>query len=82
MCLNIKQQDLPEAPAIFFLDQLLLKVDKAQQLSSSQTPQFFELLTSLLNHYFSVTQADPSTYPRIVEPTELIKRVYNQLENY
>lgn len=60
----------------------MLKVDKAQQLSSSQTPQFFELLTSLLNHYFSVTQADPSTYPRIVEPTELIKRVYNQLENY
>ena len=55
MCLNIKQRDLPEAPAIFFLDQLLLKVEKAQQLSSRRTPQFFDLLTSLLNHYFSVS---------------------------
>ena len=60
----------------------MLKVEKAQQLSSRQTPQFFELLTSLLNHYFSVTQADPSAYRQIVVPTELIKRVYNQLENY
>ena len=54
MCFNIKTGDLPQAPAIFFLQKLIQRVSYSKQLNFTKTPDFFELLIKLMNHYFKM----------------------------
>ena len=54
MSFNIKTGNLPEAPAIFFLRRLLNQINFSKSLNFTRTPDFFELLTKLLVHYFNL----------------------------
>lgn len=57
VCHNVKSDGQTGSPALFFLEQSLQKVEYAQKIDSKYTPHFFKLLTSLLNLYFSDSQA-------------------------
>jgi len=82
MSFNIKTGTLPEAPAIFFLRRLLNQINYSKTLTYTRTPDFFELLTKLLVHYFQLKTREPFNYKEIFEPAMLIKDLITQLDLY
>lgn len=82
MCFNIKTGLLPEATSIFFLRKLLSYIDRSKSLSYTRTPEFFELLTKLLVHYFTLREKEPINFKEIFEPVALIKDLIAKLEDY
>lgn len=82
MSFNIKPGTLPRAPSLFFLSKLIAQIENSKQLSYTRTPEYFELLKKLLNHYFKMREREPFIFAKIFEPSELIKSIIAQLEAY
>lgn len=82
MSFNIKTGALPVAPAVFFLQKLLGQINHCKQMSFTRTPDFFELLIKLMNHYFKMEVREPMNFKVIFEPAALIKDLVSQLDLY
>ena len=85
MCLNVKVDELDESPAIFFLKQLLTRIEKAQTLQFRRTPHYFNLLRLLIENYFKNCQdfisLDDQTF-KMLDPANLTKGILDQLDKY
>lgn len=79
---NVRQGGLPEAPALFFLRQLLSKVGIIKQFKSRSTPQFFQLLSKLTNYYFMMEKSMPVVFKKLIEPADFTKSVLESLFQY
>ena len=81
MSFNVKTGLLPMAPATFFLQKLLGQIDHSHALSYTRTPEYFELLTQLVQHYFRMRDV-ADEFTEIFNPAHLIKDLIDQLEKY
>jgi len=65
MSFNIKSGNLSQAPYSFFLKKLLGKISYSKQLSFTRTPEYYDLLTKLINHYFTQRDREPQNFEEI-----------------
>ena len=88
VCLNVKQNELPEAPAFFFLRVLLEKLQFMTTVDPMNTLQYFELFSQLMRRYFEEVAATdnqaadkaPTASNKLFDESSLLHEVLRLVE--
>lgn len=83
VCLNIKQQGLPESPILYFLRVLISKLEKiATSFPPDFSAQYFSLLGELMGNYYHLKKTSPLVFKELFDPKQLTKFGLELLNEY